>query len=142
MNIPADDCIAVVIPVRDEARTVADALESLMAQTVGPEVLELLIYDGQSSDATRRIAESFRQRAPWRRFEVVTNALETVPHALNAGLAVTTARWFDTGRRPCAAVGPDWDAAWRTRGAGSAQCGRRPLRAHAEGPAQRPSRPP
>ena len=94
MSLPADDCIAVVIPVRDEARTVAEALESLLAQTVGPQALELLIYDGQSSDATRRIAESFRQRAPWRRFEVMTNALETVPHALNAALAATEAGWF------------------------------------------------
>ena len=119
MNIPADDCIAVVIPVRDEARTVADALESLMAQTVGPEVLELLIYDGQSSDATRRIAESFRQRAPWRRFEVVTNALETVPHALNAVLAATTAGWFTRlDGRVRRRRGPTWDAAWRRRGAG------------------------
>jgi succinoglycan biosynthesis protein ExoA len=86
--------VAIVMPVRDEASAVGAAIESLAAQTVGPESLEVLVYDGGSTDATAAICRSFAARYPWRRFEVAPNGRRTVPHALNAGLEASTSLWF------------------------------------------------
>jgi glycosyltransferase involved in cell wall biosynthesis len=89
-----EEGITIVVPVRDEQATVGAALESLARQSVGPERLEVLVYDGGSTDGTPAICRSFADRWPWRRFEVIPNARATVPHALNAGLEESRARWF------------------------------------------------
>jgi succinoglycan biosynthesis protein ExoA len=86
--------VSVVLPVRDEARTVGLALESLALQTIGAERIEVLVYDGMSSDDTRYVCESYANSHRWRRFEVVENGSRTVPHALNAALATCTCEWF------------------------------------------------
>jgi cellulose synthase/poly-beta-1,6-N-acetylglucosamine synthase-like glycosyltransferase len=86
--------VSVVLPVRDEARTVGLALESLARQTLGPALLEVLVYDGTSSDDTKRICESYAERHVWKRFEIIENLPRTVPHALNAALAASTCAWF------------------------------------------------
>jgi glycosyltransferase involved in cell wall biosynthesis len=87
-------CVTVVVPVRDEERTVAAALESLARQTVGPAALEVLVFDGGSTDATAEICRRFATAHPWRRFEVLDNPGRTVPHALNSGLAEGRCEWF------------------------------------------------
>ncbi|HEX6387893.1 MAG TPA: glycosyltransferase [Solirubrobacteraceae bacterium] len=86
--------ITVVVPVRDEATTVAATLRSVAAQTIGAERIELLVLDGCSSDGTGEICRRFADAAPWHRFAVRRNAARTVPHALNAGLADARGEWF------------------------------------------------
>lgn len=86
--------VTVVIPVRDEARTVGAALNSLAQQTLGPPALEVLVYDGGSTDRTAEICRGFASAFEWGRFEVHHNAARTVPHALNAGLADGRCEWF------------------------------------------------
>ncbi len=86
--------VTIVVPVRDEAGTVAAALESLTRQTAGPESLEVLVFDGASTDGTAEICRSFAARHPWRRFEVLPNPQKTVPFALNAGLQTSISTWF------------------------------------------------
>ncbi len=94
MTGTAAEGITVVVPVRDEAATVGAALESLARQTVGPECLEILIYDGDSTDGTQAVCEAFAGRCAWRRFEVLANPRRTVPHALNGALATSRCAWF------------------------------------------------
>jgi len=86
--------VTVVVVVRDEERTVGRALESLGRQTVGPATLEVLVYDGGSTDRTAEICRSFATTYAWGRFEVRDNPGRTVPHALNAGLADGRCEWF------------------------------------------------
>ena len=86
--------ITVVVPVRDEAGTVGVSLESLAAQSLGPEQIDVLVYDGLSSDETAEAARAFGTRHSWHRFEVVTNPELTVPHALNAALELTRTTYF------------------------------------------------
>jgi succinoglycan biosynthesis protein ExoA len=86
--------ITVVVPVRDEESTVADALRSLARQTVGPSALEVLVYDGGSEDRTAEICRGIADAWPWGRFEVLDNPARTVPPALNAGLAEGHGEWF------------------------------------------------
>jgi succinoglycan biosynthesis protein ExoA len=80
--------------VRDEERTVRAALESLARQTIGPESIEVLVYDGGSLDRTPRLCADLATQHPWARFEVLENPGRTVPHALNAGLREGRSPWF------------------------------------------------
>jgi succinoglycan biosynthesis protein ExoA len=89
-----DEGVTIVMPVRDEEATVGAALASLAEQTVGPPCLEVLVYDGGSTDATATVCRAFADRYPWRRFEVLPNPERTVPAALNAGLATSRCQWF------------------------------------------------
>lgn len=86
--------VTVVLPVRDEQETVGLALDSLGLQTVGPESLEVMVYDGGSTDRTAQVAEGYRSRYSWGRFAVADNPGRTVPHALNAALREASAPWF------------------------------------------------
>jgi succinoglycan biosynthesis protein ExoA len=86
--------VTVVVPVRDEETTVSAALESLARQTIGPESIEVLVYDGGSRDETRSVCADFATGRPWARFEVLENRGGTVPHALNAGLRDGRSPWF------------------------------------------------
>jgi glycosyltransferase involved in cell wall biosynthesis len=88
------DGITIAVPVHNEEATVESVLDSLAAQSVGADALEVLVYDGMSDDRTAEICRRFADRAPWRRFEVHTNENRTVPFALNAALAESRCRWF------------------------------------------------
>jgi succinoglycan biosynthesis protein ExoA len=90
----AEGGVTVAVPVLNEESTLEQALRSLSRQTIGPEALEVLVYDGGSADRTAEIARSFAGAATWRRFEVLDNPAGTVPHALNAGLSASGSTWF------------------------------------------------
>jgi len=55
--------LAIVSPVRDEARYVRSTLDAMLAQTVQPQ--EWLFVDDGSSDDTRSIIESYADRHSW-----------------------------------------------------------------------------
>lgn len=55
--------LAIISPVRDEARYVQNTLEAMVAQTVRPQ--EWLFVDDGSTDATRTIIASFASKYPW-----------------------------------------------------------------------------
>jgi hypothetical protein len=86
--------ITFVVPVRDEASTVEAALESLAAQTVGPESLEVLVFDGRSTDGTTERCRAVGARHAWLRFEVHDNPEATVPYALVEGLRRARCPWL------------------------------------------------
>ena len=52
--------ISVVIPVRNEAHSIGDLLESLLNQTLKP--AEIVITDGGSTDATAEIISEYAKR--------------------------------------------------------------------------------
>lgn len=83
-----------VMPVRDEAKTLEKSLASLAAQSLGPEQIDVFVYDGLSTDETTEIARAWRSRCAWHRFEVLANPDLTVPHALNAALEITETPYF------------------------------------------------
>jgi len=87
--------VTVVVPVRNEAGTIGAALESLAAQDIGADALEVVIVDGESSDMTRSVCERLESKFPWGRFiPFVRNKHLTAPHALNGGLKHSTCPWF------------------------------------------------
>ncbi len=74
--------LTVLMPVRDGAATLAEALASLRAQTL--EGFEIVIVDDGSTDATREILHRFSQEAP--RVRVLPSQAHGIVHALNRGL--------------------------------------------------------
>ena len=57
---PKAASISVVMPVRNEARRIAKALEAVLAQTLAP--IEIIVVDGHSTDGTVEIAKRYGTR--------------------------------------------------------------------------------
>lgn len=75
--------VSVILPVRDGARWLREAVDSVLAQTLSD--LELLVIDDGSADATPAILDEIRARDP--RVIVVRQNREGLVAALNRGLA-------------------------------------------------------
>ena len=76
--------VAVVIPARDAAAFIADALDSVLAQTVS--LGEIVVVDDGSTDETARIVAGYG-----RGVRLVRQAPSGLPAARNAGVAATSA---------------------------------------------------
>jgi len=59
---PREPRVGIGLPVRDGERFVAQAIESVLAQTYGD--FELVVWDNASRDATEEIARSYEKRDP------------------------------------------------------------------------------
>jgi succinoglycan biosynthesis protein ExoA len=91
--------VSVIMPVRNEARWIGKALNSLLSQTYASERTEILVIDGLSDDGTRRIIEGISQatfradptgpsaamKAP-PEIRIIDNPSRLVPTALNIGI--------------------------------------------------------
>jgi glycosyltransferase involved in cell wall biosynthesis len=82
--------VSVIIPCRNEERTIPLVLEALDRQTYPREKTEILIADGRSTDGTIRRIEEFRERHPNVSVRWIDNPGLTAPSALNAGLREST----------------------------------------------------
>jgi len=82
--------VSVVMPVRNEERSVAGAITSVLSQSEAD--LELLVVDGDSTDATLREVERIAAVEP--RVRILHNPQRTIPHALNLGLAAARGRYL------------------------------------------------
>jgi glycosyltransferase involved in cell wall biosynthesis len=94
--------ISLVVPLRDEEKSVVRLLESVMAQDRRPD--EVVIVDAGSQDETAALASSFEPRLPLR----VVRAGELYPGlARNAGVAAASHPWiaFTDGG---IALRPEW----------------------------------
>ena len=62
--------VSVLLPVRHEGRRFAETLEAVLAQDY-PAIVEVLVVDGMSEDATRDVVREFGARDP--RFKLLDN---------------------------------------------------------------------
>ncbi|HHS50190.1 MAG TPA: glycosyltransferase family 2 protein [candidate division Zixibacteria bacterium] len=76
--------VSVVIPVRNEEKYLARCLDSVARQTYPHELIEILIVDGCSSDATMEIARSFAERSDIE-LRILDNPKGNTPCGLNTG---------------------------------------------------------
>ena len=77
--------VSVVLPALNEQGYIRDCLDSLVAQDYG-DLVEILICDGGSTDATREIAGAHDARV-----RVVDNPGVTAAAGMNVGLAAASA---------------------------------------------------
>lgn len=83
--------VAVLIPARNEAASIARCLEHVMAQDLDRELLEVIVVDGDSDDGTEEIARATLEGAGFARWVVHRNPGGSTPSNLNAGLALVRA---------------------------------------------------
>ena len=88
---PVEPAVSLVLPVYNGERYLAEALDSIFAQTFTD--FELIAVDDCSSDATPRILADYAARHP--NMRVVTNAENAkLPATLNNGFRVARGAWF------------------------------------------------
>ena len=87
-SVPEVPDVAVVVPVRNEAATLADAVASVLAQEFDG-TLEVCIAVGPSDDRTREVADGLADSD--RRVSVVDNPVGVTPAGLNAAIRATSA---------------------------------------------------
>lgn len=76
--------VSVVIPMRNEAATIAPLLDGVFAQDYPATRLEVLVVDGASSDDSASLVEVYAARDP--RVRLLHNPRRIVPTALNIGI--------------------------------------------------------
>jgi cellulose synthase/poly-beta-1,6-N-acetylglucosamine synthase-like glycosyltransferase len=87
---PGEILVAVVVPAYNSGRTLADTLESAIAQT--HRALDIVVVNDGSTDGTQEIAESFARRDS--RVRVISVPNGGVARARNAGIAATRADYI------------------------------------------------
>ena len=76
--------VTVIMPIRNEARVIADTLGRVLAQDYPADCMEILVVDGISDDGTRQIIWDLRQQHS--NLYLLDNPAKIVPTALNIGL--------------------------------------------------------
>jgi len=76
--------VSVIVPCRNEARYIAQCLDSILATRFPPDRLEVLVVDGLSDDGTRQIITEYAARYPYVR--LLDNPARITPSALNTGI--------------------------------------------------------
>ncbi len=78
--------VSVIIPCRNEEKTIQELLAALYGQTFPLEQMEVVIADAMSDDGTRQVIEAFQQQHPGLALRVVDNPKRIIPAALNTAI--------------------------------------------------------
>ena len=78
--------VSVIVPCRNEEKTIRLLLEALAQQTFPQAEMEVLIADGLSEDGTRDVIATFQADNPSMRVRVLENPNRIIPAALNVGI--------------------------------------------------------
>ena len=84
--LPETPDVSIVLPIRNEESFIEDCLERLLLQDYPPSHVEILVVDGQSTDATRDVVQSVIAAHPERTITLLENPRRIVPTALNIGI--------------------------------------------------------
>lgn len=76
--------VTIIMPVRNEAAFIAQTLASVLAQNYPPQLMEIVIADGRSTDNTRKIIRSHQQQHA--HIHLIDNPGKIAPTGLNAAI--------------------------------------------------------
>jgi len=76
--------VTIVMPIRQEAAFIRESLSAVLAQDYPAEFTEVIVADGQSTDGTVAIVESFRAAHP--NLRLTPNPERFSPHGLNSAI--------------------------------------------------------
>jgi succinoglycan biosynthesis protein ExoA len=87
MPLPPDPpFVSIIMPIRNEADFIAEALGAVLAQDYPHERMEVIVADGQSTDGTPGIAARTASAHPNIAFTLIENPGRIVPVGLNAAI--------------------------------------------------------
>lgn len=78
--------VTVIMPIRNEAKSIEKSLRSVLTQDYPAQRLEVLVIDGMSDDGTRDIVARIAQEEKTPRIRLLSNPARIVPTAFNVGL--------------------------------------------------------
>jgi succinoglycan biosynthesis protein ExoA len=78
--------VSIIIPCRNEEKTIGLLLEALAGQTYPSSRLEILVVDGLSADGAVARVQDFAARHPDLSVRVIENPRQVIPAALNLGI--------------------------------------------------------
>lgn len=84
--MPDNKMISVLMAVRNESNYIHKTLDYLLAQNYPKELLEIIVIDGNSSDNTIQIAETYREK--FTHFKIIKNAKILSASGWNLGISV------------------------------------------------------
>lgn len=90
LAVSADELVTVVVPARNEERSIGACLESILAQDYPH--LQVIVVDGASSDATREVVRAVADRDS--RVTLLAEEHLGIPASLNVGLAHAEGTWL------------------------------------------------
>ena len=79
--------VSIVIPMRNEEKSIGRCLEAVRAQDYPPGRIEVLVVDGRSTDGSREVVEAFARRDP--RIRLLDNPSGSIPAGLNIGIVAS-----------------------------------------------------
>jgi glycosyltransferase involved in cell wall biosynthesis len=82
MTIP----VSIIVPCRNEEKTIRQMLESIISQTYPKEKLELILSDAQSTDKTLEVVRQFQSEHADLRLTLVENTRNSIPAGLNQAI--------------------------------------------------------
>ena len=86
---PLSPQVSIIIPCRNEERSIDACLRSVLAQESPPGGFEVLVADGRSSDRTREVVRHFMKHDP--RVRLIDNPQLIVSVGLNRAIQVSKA---------------------------------------------------
>ena len=78
--------VSVVIPCRNEEKTISLVLDALREQTFPSEAMEVVIADGLSTDGTRKAIHAFSEKHPQLTVRLIDNPQRVIPTGLNVAI--------------------------------------------------------
>ncbi len=76
--------VSIIMPVRNEERYIERCLRSVLSQDYPAERMEIIVADGMSTDATRKIVKEFQEKNP--NVHLIDNPGKIVSPGLNAAI--------------------------------------------------------
>jgi glycosyltransferase involved in cell wall biosynthesis len=84
--------ISVIMPVRNEAAYIEQAVKSLLENDYPADRMELIVVDGASEDKTRELVSKMAERD--KRIKLLDNPQRIVPPAMNMGIAAAEGKYI------------------------------------------------
>lgn len=78
--------VSLILPIRNEARFIAQSLGAVLAQDYPADQMEILIADGMSTDDTRNVIQEISSRHPKLQIKILGNPDKFVPTGMNIAL--------------------------------------------------------
>jgi succinoglycan biosynthesis protein ExoA len=87
----AGPTVSLIVPVRNEEGHISACLEGIARQTYPAELIEVIVVDGESSDATAALVARAAKADP--RIRLLSNSHRTMPTGLNQGIGAATGEY-------------------------------------------------